>query len=117
MKCRENELHNLRQFVFQDGSTFPEEVRRIIDPASVVVGGFSYGGATAALSVVLHPEDYCACVLLVFPPPVLRCLFLLSCKLCFLPRFTITRCFWRVLGVSKVAEKENEVTTTNVLLV
>lgn len=61
---RADELHALRQFVLQPGSAFPEDLRRLIDPTRIVAAGFSYGAATAALTVTRHPADYSACLCL-----------------------------------------------------
>merc|ERR1712139_540635 len=41
-------------------STFSD----IVDPSRVVVGGFSYGAATAALSGAKHPKRYAAAILM-----------------------------------------------------
>eukprot|EP00667_Euglena_gracilis_P011514 EG_transcript_11766 len=64
LRVREAELHALKDFVLRDGAAVPPAVRRMIDPSRVLVAGFSYGAATAALSAVLHPKEYQACLLL-----------------------------------------------------
>eukprot|EP00667_Euglena_gracilis_P013391 EG_transcript_13826 len=64
LRVREAELHALKDFVLRDGAAVPPAVRRMIDPSRVLVAGFSYGATTAALSVVLHPTEYLACLLL-----------------------------------------------------
>ena len=60
---RESELFGMRQFVLNDPS-FPSAIRSIIDDSKVYVGGFSYGAATAALSLVKRPKAYNAAILL-----------------------------------------------------
>lgn len=60
---RERELEAMRAHVLE-GATFPAQLRALVDPARVFVGGFSYGAATAALTVTRHPNAYQGCVLL-----------------------------------------------------
>lgn len=60
---REDELNELREFVLHD-DTFPTSIRDIIDVTHVFVAGFSYGAATAALSVTKRQGAYKACILL-----------------------------------------------------
>lgn len=60
---REAELYEGLQFVLKD-SLFSADVRSVIDDTSVIVGGFSYGAATATLSVTKRPNTYTACLLL-----------------------------------------------------
>lgn len=78
---REAELQELRAYILgnnaedsgsdvtteskgSDTSLLLTELRDHIDPSNIVVAGFSYGAATAALSVAKHPTDYKACMLL-----------------------------------------------------
>eukprot|EP00035_Acanthoeca_spectabilis_P026049 m.461072 g.461072 ORF g.461072 m.461072 type:complete len:387 (+) comp22200_c0_seq1:158-1318(+) len=58
---RQAELTSLVQYIVDDkglGAKLPIENKR------VVIGGFSYGAATAALAVAKHPERYAAAILL-----------------------------------------------------
>ena len=68
---REQELFEMLQFIQSptDSDTssdypIPAAVRDSIDLSQVFVAGFSYGAATAALSVSKHPTTYRACILL-----------------------------------------------------
>jgi hypothetical protein len=60
---REEELNELREFILHDDS-FPAIIKDIIDTSRVFVAGFSYGAATAALSVSKRQGAYKACILL-----------------------------------------------------
>jgi len=64
---REEELQELRRFILEEkgsDTSFLDDLRDTIDASNIVVAGFSYGAATAALSVAKHPSDYTACMLL-----------------------------------------------------
>lgn len=63
VRKREAELYELKQFICKGGA-FPATLRNIIDDTKVVAAGFSYGAATAAMSVVNHPSEYACCILL-----------------------------------------------------
>ena len=63
IRRREEELFELREAVLHSPS-FPSDLAHIVDPHRVVVAGFSYGAATAALSVAKRPGQYQACILL-----------------------------------------------------
>ena len=60
---RERELSELRRHIVESDA-FDAVLRDIIDPLRVIVGGFSYGAATAALSSTKNPDHYTAAVLL-----------------------------------------------------
>jgi hypothetical protein len=60
---RENEIYDLSQYILNDDS-FPSIIRNIINDKCIMIAGFSYGAATASLSVVKHPNYYKACILL-----------------------------------------------------
>lgn len=60
---REEELWQIRQFVVESPE-FPQSVRDVMDVSQVFVAGFSYGAATASLSVAKRPTAYKACILL-----------------------------------------------------
>ena len=54
VQSRADELHAATQFVLEGG--FPASLRAVVDGASVIAAGFSYGGATAALVCHTHPR-------------------------------------------------------------
>jgi predicted esterase len=60
---RESEFNELREFILQDGS-FPKSIRSIIDESQIIAAGFSYGAATASLSVSRRAWAFKACMLL-----------------------------------------------------
>jgi predicted esterase len=60
---RESELFDGREYILNDPS-FPKDIRNIIDDKVVIVGGFSYGAATAALSITKRKGAYTAALLL-----------------------------------------------------
>jgi predicted esterase len=63
VSAREHEVDATREFVLEH-SSFPAQLRSLIDPACVLIGGFSYGAATAALAVTRHPSAYRGAILL-----------------------------------------------------
>ena len=60
---REQELYEMKQYILYSNE-FNSAVRNVIDDQEVFIAGFSYGAATSSLSVVTHPDDYKACILL-----------------------------------------------------
>lgn len=60
---RESEIHEMLQYILHDKS-FSPHVSSIINKDHISIGGFSYGAATASLSVINHPNQYKACILL-----------------------------------------------------
>ena len=64
VRFREKELYEVREFITSSDSNFPDSCRSAIDLSNIFVGGFSYGASTAALSAVLHPEDYSGALLI-----------------------------------------------------
>lgn len=60
---REQELSDLRQFILHHES-FPPSLRNILNPTKIFAAGFSYGAATAALTVVNNPNVFAGVILL-----------------------------------------------------
>ncbi len=46
------------------GSLLPPNIKRIVNPTSIIIGGFSYGAATCVQALAKRPGKYAACVLL-----------------------------------------------------
>ncbi len=60
IKRREADLSAMYEYMVSKSEHFSS----IIDSKRVVVGGFSYGAATAALSAATHRDRYAACILM-----------------------------------------------------
>jgi len=63
VKRREEEFYSMKTFILES-TMMPREIQSLIDQNQVFAMGFSYGAATAALSLIRHPKEYKAAVLL-----------------------------------------------------
>ena len=64
VRQRQMELHEMKEYILDNKSSFSSTLRDIVDSSRIIAAGFSYGAATASLEVVTHPNDYTMCILL-----------------------------------------------------